>query len=297
MNNEKGIIKILFMNAQSVVNKMNLLQTHVCELIPDIVAVTESWTHQDITSEILKLHGYEIIGRRDRTDTVKGRGGGILLYSRLGHVYEQTTCKSEQIIHATIHTKDETPDIHLHVFYRSPNATPEMNKNVVTYVKGVPHNSVLIGDFNYPEIDWPSLYCALTPGKLFLDTVNDKFLNQHVDFPTNLTPQPNGSITATSIDLVLTDNDDLIASVKPVGQLGASHHSMIMLELITPSHSNDTSELVPDYAKADFSAMREKISLIDWKEKLDILDASNSWECFKETVSSTVAAFIPMKKR
>ena len=297
MNSDAGIIKILFMNAQSVVNKMDLLQTHVSELKPEIVAVTESWTHDDITRSMLKLLGYDLIGRRDRTDTLKGRGGGILLYSSLSHVYEQTVCKSEQIIHATIHTKEEIPDIHLHVFYRSPNATDEMNEEVLAYVKGIPQNSILIGDFNYPEIDWPTLSCTKMPGKSFLDTVNDKFLNQLVDFPTNLTPQPNGSITATSIDLVLTDNDNLIASVKPIGQLGASHHTMIMVEMIAPAHSNDTSELVPDYKKADFSTMREKMSAIDWKKELDSLNASDGWEYFKQTVSSTVASCIPMKKR
>lgn len=175
MNSDAGIIKILFMNAQSVVNKMDLLQTHVSELKSEIVAVTESWTHDDITRPILKLLGYDMIGRRDRTDTLKGRGGGILLYLSLSHVYEQTVCKSEQIIHATIHTKEEIPDIHLHVFYRSPNATDEMNEEVLAYayVKGIPQNSILIGDFNYPEIDWPTLSCTKMPGKLFLDTVND----------------------------------------------------------------------------------------------------------------------------
>ena len=83
MNNNDGIIKILYMNADSIVNKMDLLQMQVCELSPDVVAITESWTHGELSESVLKLDGYEVIGRRDRTDTQKGRGGGILLYSRL----------------------------------------------------------------------------------------------------------------------------------------------------------------------------------------------------------------------
>jgi hypothetical protein len=292
-----GVVKVLYTNAQSIVNKVDLLQTQVCDLNPDVIAITESWTHEDITKEILKLDGYEVIGRSDRTDTLKGRGGGIVIYSRLPHVYEQVESRTEQVVHTTLSMQDKSVDIQLHVFYRSPNSSDETNEEILKYIQNIPENSILIGDFNYPEIDWSTLSSTNAPGKLFLDTISDKFLNQHVSFPTNLTPQPNGSITATCIDLVLTDNDNLIASVNPVGHLGASHHTMIMVEMVVPSDTNETTELVPDYGKADFSAMREKIAAIDWQTQLTPLNAQNSWKCFKETVLSIEDECIPKKKR
>ena len=49
--------------------------------------------------------------------------------------------------------------------------------------------------------------------------------------------------------------------------------------------------------KADFVKMREKLGKIDWRSELDVLDATNSWNHFKETVSSTVDACVPRKKR
>ena len=193
-NNMNGIVKVLFTNAQSIVNKMDLIETQVYELSPDVIAITESWTHNEISKEILKLSGYDLVGRSDRTDTLKGRGGGILLYSRLPHIYEQAANRTEQVIHSTLSIRDNV-DIHFHVFYRSPNSSDEINEEVITFIQNIPQNSILIGDFNYPEINWSTLSCSHAPGKLFLDTVNDKFLNQHVNFPTNLTPQPNGSIS------------------------------------------------------------------------------------------------------
>ena len=175
-----------------------------------------------------------------------------------------------------------------------PNALA--NKVPNTLVQSIPHNSILIGDFNYPEIDWPTLSCSQNPDKQFLDVVNDKFLTQHVNFPTNLTAQPDGSVTRTTIDLVLTNNDNLIGSVKPLGHLGASHHTMIMVEMLAPTH-NETVQLVPNYKKADFAAMRERISVIDWTAELSVKDASSSWQYFKETVTSVVDACVPMKQR
>ena len=48
------------MNAQSVVNKLDLLQAHAFELEPDILAVTESWTHDEITEGTRSKKRYEI---------------------------------------------------------------------------------------------------------------------------------------------------------------------------------------------------------------------------------------------
>ena len=294
---ETGIVKILYTNAQSIMNKLDLLQVHVCELEPDIIAISESWTHGDITSAMLNVKGYDVVGRNDRTDTLQGRGGGVLLYSRLSNLYEETDDRPEQVVHAILSNQEKSSDIHLHVIYRSPNSSMEVIENVNRYVENAPDNSILIGDFNYPEINWSTLSSTQAPGQLFLDTVNDKFLSQHVDFPTNLTPQPNGRVTATTIDLVLSDNDNLIASVKPVGHLGASHHVMMMVEIVIPTQSNDTIELVPDYGKANFQEMREKLGSLDWKTDLQELDAVSSWNKFKDTVSSTVNSCVPKKKR
>ena len=127
---------------------------------------------------MLKLNGYDLIGRRDRSDTLNGRGGGILVYSRLPHVYEQPPNKSEQVIHTTLTTQNNV-DIQLHFFYRSPNSNTANNEEVIKYLENIPENSILIGDFNHPEINWSTLNCTHALGKMFLDTINDKFLSKH----------------------------------------------------------------------------------------------------------------------
>ena len=62
---------------------------------------------------MLKIQGYGLIDRRDRKDTLNGRGGGVLLYSKLPNIYVDTALKSDQIIHATLTSDDKsTEDIH-----------------------------------------------------------------------------------------------------------------------------------------------------------------------------------------
>ena len=71
----KDTIKIHSMNAQSIVNKLDILRVHVSEYKPDILVITESWTHDKVTEGILKIENYELFGRCDRKDTLKAIGG------------------------------------------------------------------------------------------------------------------------------------------------------------------------------------------------------------------------------
>ena len=62
--------------------KMNELKVVIAEMKPDILIITETWTHPDIHNNYLVIDGYETTARSDRTDTTAGRGGGILVYTK-----------------------------------------------------------------------------------------------------------------------------------------------------------------------------------------------------------------------
>lgn len=285
------------MNAQSIVNKINELKAQVLDIKPDLIAIVETWTHNDIDSAYLNIDSYTIVDRFDRNDTTKGRGGGVLLYSRIPNVSSKVTKVHEQFLHVNISTSKHVPDIQLHIVYRSPNSNEATNKNLVKYITDLPENSIVVGDFNYPSIDWSNLCSTGGDPAMFLEACNDKFLNQLVNFPTHFTPQKDGSVTATCIDLVLTDKSELVASVYPNGQLGASKHSMLVAELIVPSHRNETVEMIPDYSKTDFEAVKQILANINWQDELVNLNTKESWKMFKDKLLSVVESATPMKKR
>jgi len=76
-----------------------------------------------------------------------------------------------------------------------------------SYTKGTPTfysftQFLLMGDFNYPEIDWSSLTASggdSTPAATFLNTCEDTFLIQHVQNPT----RSRGNQHPPLLDLVL----------------------------------------------------------------------------------------------
>ena len=55
--------------------------------------------------------------------------------------------------------------------YRSPNSREVNNSQLCNLIDNVKSNTVLIGDFNYPKIDWDNL-TSDNPSRTFLDKVN-----------------------------------------------------------------------------------------------------------------------------
>ena len=77
---------------------------------------------------------------------------------------------------------------------------------------------VIFGDFNLPDIRWQT-GCSGSKGRKFLETVNNKFLTQHVEMATH----DSGNL----LDLILSSEDDLVRDVELIGKIGKSDHAMI----------------------------------------------------------------------
>ena len=53
-------------------------------MLPDFVAVCETFANENISDAYLGLVGYEMIVRKDGRDTTNGRTRGLIIYSREG---------------------------------------------------------------------------------------------------------------------------------------------------------------------------------------------------------------------
>ena len=71
------------------------------------------------------------------------------------------------------------------VCYRSPNAGDVENGVLMDVINRVAKGRLLLlmGDFNYPMIDW-EMFDTKGGGEEFLDVVQDNFLYQHMDRAT-----------------------------------------------------------------------------------------------------------------
>ena len=77
---------------------------------------------------------------------------------------------------------------------------------------------LFVGDFNYLSINWDSM--SSTKESIdFRDVCLDKFLSQVVTKPTRDT---------NILDIVLTNNDNMVTGVKTIAPLGNSDHNIVV---------------------------------------------------------------------
>ena len=87
----------------------------VCDLNPDIVGITESWTTNNVLDSELHLSGYRLF-RCDRN--TENRGGGVLLYVRDSFKATEVHMKSRY----GEHVRCQIGELTLGVIYRSNNS-------------------------------------------------------------------------------------------------------------------------------------------------------------------------------
>ena len=89
-------------------------------------------------------------------------------------------------------------------------------------VRTAEEKSVIIGDFNMPDIDWRG-GTAKGRAKEFLEAAEDSIMTQLVNFSTH--------IKGNVLDLVLTNIPERIPEVYEGGRLGRSDHSAIVCKI------------------------------------------------------------------
>ena len=274
------------LNARSIINKVDLLHATVYNLKPDIIGITESWAHPDIFDSELLLDGYQLF-RCDRSSPSKG--GGVLLYvnSELNPVEFSTKTTYGE------HVWCQVDDLLIGVCYRSPNTVivgreNELDlRNVITEVSN--SHFVLIGDFNYPDVDWVTH--TVKPGATaetsrFLDCLEEHFVTQHVTEPTR---------SNAVLDLVMTRDPDLISSVNVTEPLGGSDHNMVTFVVHHQREISVNVKEVRDYQKANYDKIRSELASKNWDELL-VGSTDECWYCFKEVILDLERRYIPLKK-
>ena len=254
---------------------------------PDVIAVTESWTNTEISDDFLHLEGYELINRKDREDTDRGRGGGILIYVAKGRCAWKESVMGcfEQC--ASIKLRGKNSDLGINIVYRSPNSSSDNDASLCRLVKEMRGTYVCIGDFNFPGIRWGTGRCD-AKSRAFYEEVEENFLVQHVDEPT----QTSGNI----LDLVLSKDDDLVRSVEHEGRLGKSDHEMLMvtvrMDLVEPVVPNNSR----DYDKANFDEMRREMEEEDWST-LSQKGVEECWSIIRGRLERLVDDWVPWRRR
>ena len=173
----------------------------------------------------------------------------------------------------------------IYLVYRPP--TSEDMTGLVDIIQQAGPNSILVGDFNLPGIDWRQ-GTANGKAKDFLAAVQEKFMEQLVEFPTQ--------VKGNTLDLVLTNASELIDSVSAEGRLGKSDHEMISIKLTGGAPPPLAAIQRPDWNKANWEGIRADLAGIDWYRTLESLDIESAWATVKEKIETLTSKYVPTRK-
>ena len=277
------MIKIMYTNCQSVMNKRAELRGVVATLEPDLICMTECWTNESVEEGILGIENFELLVRKDRTDTANGRGGGILVYGRSGLVMWEADVDADFCQGGGVRMKNGGGYLSVYVCYRSPNSPVANDNKLCEWIDTLRGDFVLVGDFNYPRINWQNR-SSDGRGSDFLEVVERNFISQHVEGGTHK--------GGNKLDLILASAENLVIDVRKEGRLGSSDHEILMATVEVDIRVDVGGAKKRDWKKADFACMRRDLE-IDWEVQLEGKDVNDTWTEIRDKIKNAMNKSIP----
>jgi hypothetical protein len=144
----------LYTNAQSLQSKIAELAATAEILSPDVIFISETWTHKNVNSATLTLPGYRLEERKDREDTTNGIGGGLAIYVKEKFITLPYNMRSEFNQFAGIRLKTKGSPLSITLIYRPPSSGAGNTAELCKLLSSLERNSFVLGDCNLPGIDW-----------------------------------------------------------------------------------------------------------------------------------------------
>ena len=284
-------------NIDTITNKKDELLCMIHDYAPHIIAVTEikpKNARYQLQESELNITGYEKF-----PNLAGNRGVCLYIKESLAPVKHETLSSDTfaECIWCTLKANNNT-ELLIGCVYRSPNSTGENNTALEKMLKLATRdqktNVVVLGDFNYPDIDWINESCRCStnhPASKFLECTRDCFLTQHVLEPTHF----RGEQSANTLDLVLSSDENLISDVKVKAPVGKSHHGTIICKVNLHVDVELKLSSAYLYDKGDYHKMTASLEEIDWKTELEDRSLQQSWDYLHKTILEIQDKYIPKR--
>lgn len=292
-------LKILSFNARSLTHKLDYLLELVEERKPDIIVITETWLTSSYESSEFALSQYQMV-RADRPSD--HRGGGILIYFRI-----QYSVSLDSSVQSVLPTESvwctvtsSSCSFVVGCIYRSPtgiftsgpclasDADSLLAAMIDVYcIKYRTKPIIILGDFNYPLINW-SAYdfpSHLTKLRHVLE-LHD--LTQHVHEPTR---------ESAILDLLLTNRSDLFCSVTNLEPFHNSDHTVLeaIFRLHLPCNITAVVRQFRNYGKVDWDFFSSFLSNQPWHLFWAKHTVEQRWLVFKAHILTALDCCVPWK--
>ncbi|CAG2209803.1 unnamed protein product [Mytilus edulis] len=231
-------------------------------------------------------------------------GRGLLLYidKQLDASQVQMNTEFQENLFIKINL-NQSDQLLLGLIYRTPsNRSQEYTKQLNTLTteacsKGYSH-ILIMGDYNYPEINWDSWN---SPGEStesneykFLENLQENFLFQHVTRPTRW----RGTNTPHTLDLILTNEENMISNLEYQSPLGKSDHCTMKFDFSCYTNIKSKPKLIKLFSRGNYIKIKEELNKIKWSELLQKEnDINENWKSVLSIIQDMDKKYIPTKER
>ena len=174
------------------------------------------------------------------------------------------------------------------VYYRPPNGEHELEEQMCKEIADIcsKHKVVIVGDFNFPHIDWEAHSVKGLDGLEFVKCVQDSFLQQYIEVPTR-----DGAV----LDLLLGNAIGQLTDVCVGEHFGSSDHNSISFNIIMEKDRTGPRVEIFDWRKANFEEMRRDLERVDWGKLFYGKDVIEKWRSFKDEIMRVQNLYVPVR--
>lgn len=228
-----------------------------------------------------------------RCDRLNRRGGGVLV--AIKKIFTSHCIYSDsnlEIIWAVSQTRSVR--VLIGACYRPPDSNEhfiiDLRDSISNALKACQADMVyLLGDFNFPHIDWAKLTSSCQMASDFINLILDFNFTQVVNQPTR------GS---NILDLVFTSNPERVEQITYID--GFSDHYLLQLSINIPlPFTGMVNKTIRNYSKGDYTTMNAELELFFHNEFLPSLHSrtvEENWVVFRDKLCSLVNQCIPLIK-
>lgn len=209
--------------------------------------LTETWLKDSVdASSVLGFccENYDLV----RCDRPRKVGGGILSLIKPSFSYDlvfsESVVDSYEILSCDIILGKES--LRLIGVYRAPSCPSHNNLQLVNTISDLAtqiENCILVGDFNYPDVDWGNMNGGSSSSTEFVDMCLSHGFSQLV---------VSGTRGDSILDLVLSNRAALVRNVAVKPPIGTSDHSAVEFS-VRSNLTHSSARLVREFRKANYS--------------------------------------------
>lgn len=288
-------VSFWYSNLNSMVNKLDEFKVNIKNTDPTIILITETWLNSGMPDSLVDIPGYTLY-RNDRAT----HGGGVCVYVKsLVAGYRVFSGVSQLFSTAgsieSIWLEVDINKVRLLVacVYRPKRATTvEQNLEFIHTLEramALSEPVYVIGDFNYPEINWQTL-TVLPSDQSSLDFLNSYKSHrgrQMITFPTRIR---NGQISL--LDLFFVNDKHLIFDIQNEAPLGLSDHVVITAKTQLQFPTKPTHKI---YKRQFWSADYESVNDYLLQQNFEPRDKSEtSCERLLEILMNAIDRYVPL---